>query len=88
MRPTTRALVEHYVTALDLSGDVLEIGGHRVEATQAAMASSLAALSEQIGALTARLEQVAATVANPPPTDLQRVVRRLRRLRRGPAARR
>lgn len=30
MRPTTRALIQHYVTELDLAGDVLEIGGHRL----------------------------------------------------------
>ncbi|WP_375430930.1 class I SAM-dependent methyltransferase [uncultured Friedmanniella sp.] len=30
MRPTTRALIQHYVNELDLHGDVLEIGGHRL----------------------------------------------------------
>lgn len=32
MRPTTQALLAHYVDALGLSGDVLEIGGHRLSA--------------------------------------------------------
>ena len=30
MRETTTALIEHYADALDLCGDVLEIGGHRL----------------------------------------------------------
>ena len=30
MRNTTRALTRHYIDELDLSGDVLEIGGHRL----------------------------------------------------------
>ena len=30
MRNTTRALTRHYIDALDLHGDVLEIGGHRL----------------------------------------------------------
>ncbi len=30
MRATTRALIDHYVEHLDLSGQVLEIGGHRL----------------------------------------------------------
>lgn len=30
MRPTTRALTRHYIDELDLRGDVLEIGGHRL----------------------------------------------------------
>ena len=30
MRDTTRALVRHYTAELDLAGDVLEIGGHRL----------------------------------------------------------
>jgi len=30
MHPTTRALIEHYVQHLDISGDVLEIGGRRL----------------------------------------------------------
>jgi SAM-dependent methyltransferase len=30
MRTTTRALIQHYVDELDLGGDVLEIGGHRL----------------------------------------------------------
>ena len=30
MRNTTRALTRHYIQELDLSGDVLEIGGHRL----------------------------------------------------------
>jgi SAM-dependent methyltransferase len=30
MRETTTALIEHYADALDLRGDVLEIGGHRL----------------------------------------------------------
>lgn len=30
MRPTTKAIVRHYVDALDVRGDVLEIGGHKL----------------------------------------------------------
>jgi hypothetical protein len=30
MRSTTRALVQHYVDEMDLRGDVLEVGGHRL----------------------------------------------------------
>ena len=30
MRSTTKALIAHYVDQLDLSGQVLEIGGHRL----------------------------------------------------------
>lgn len=30
MRETTKALVQHYTEQLDVSGDVLEIGGHRL----------------------------------------------------------
>ena len=30
MRTTTRAMIQHYIDELDLRGDVLEIGGHRL----------------------------------------------------------
>lgn len=30
MRPTTKAMIEHYAEHLDVKGDVLEIGGHRL----------------------------------------------------------
>ncbi|WP_375424241.1 class I SAM-dependent methyltransferase [uncultured Friedmanniella sp.] len=63
----------------------------RVEAAQTAVASGVADLTEEVRALSARLDRLAGVVANPPPTDLQRVARRLRRLSRkrpGPTARR
>lgn len=61
----------------------------RVEAAQAGTTAAVAGLTQQVHTLAARLAVVAELVAHPPPTDLQRIVRRFRRgLRRRPLARR
>lgn len=58
----------------------------RVEAAQAELVAAVDVLTRQVSALSARVEKMGRTLAHPPPTDLQRISRGLRRRLRRLAA--